>query len=59
MQMALLPLAAVAHGAAVPLLWIIGLLLIVGGVIYLFRGGVVVGVVLIILGILLGGLNVF
>ncbi len=59
MLLVLLPLAAVAHGAAVPLLWIIGLVLIVAGVISLFRGGVLAGVILIILGIMLGGLNVF
>jgi len=54
-----LPLAAVVHGGAVHLLWIIGLVLIVAGVISLLRGGVFAGVVLIILGIVLGGLNVF
>ena len=55
----LLPLAAVAHGVAIPLLWIIGVVLIVAGIIALVRGGLLAGVVLIILGILLGGLNVF
>jgi len=47
------------HGAAVPLLWIIGLVLIIGGVVSLFRGGLLVGIVLIIVGVVLGGLNVF
>jgi hypothetical protein len=55
----LIPLAAVAHGVAVPILWIIGLILIAAGVVSLVRGGVLVGIVLTILGSLLGGLNVF
>jgi hypothetical protein len=51
---------AAVHGAVlVPLLWIIGVVLLVGGVIALLRGAVIAGVVLIIIGILLGGLNVF
>lgn len=53
-------LAAVTHGTVVvPLLWIIGVVLLIAGAVTLFRGGVVAGVLLIILGILLGGLNVF
>ena len=55
----LLTLAAVTHGAAVPLLWIIGIILIIWGVVSLLRGSVLAGAVLIILGIFLGGLNVF
>jgi len=55
----LLMLAAVTHGAAIPLLWIIGVILIIFGIVSLFRGSVLTGVLLIILGILLGGLNVF
>ena len=51
--------AGVMHGAAIPLVWIIGVVLIVAGVISLVRGGLLAGVVLIILGVLLGGLNVF
>lgn len=51
-------LAAVAHGAvAVPLLWIIGIILLIVGVVKLVRGGLLIGIVLIILGIILGGLN--
>jgi hypothetical protein len=53
-------LAAVTHGAVVvPLLWVIGVILLIAGVISLLRGGLTAGVVLILLGILLGGLNVF
>lgn len=53
-------LAAVAHGVViVPLLWVIGVVLLVAGVVALFRGSIVAGVVLIVIGILLGGLNVF
>jgi len=52
--------AAVTHGAViVPILWVIGVVLLIAGVVTLLRGGVVAGVLLIILGILLGGLNVF
>ena len=48
------------HGAVVvPLLWVIGVILLIAGVISLLRGGLAAGVVLILLGILLGGLNVF
>jgi len=54
----LMPLTAAIHGVAVPLLWIIGIVLIVGGVIGLFRGSVLLGIILIVLGIVLGGLNV-
>ena len=54
----LIPLARF-HGAAVPILWIIGLVLIIGGVVSLLRGGLLLGIVLIIVGIVLGGLNVF
>jgi hypothetical protein len=55
----LLTLAAVTHGVAIPLIWIIGVILIIWGIVTLFRGSVLAGVVLIILGMLLGGLNVF
>jgi hypothetical protein len=54
----LLPLTAAIHGAAVPLLWIVGIVLIVAGVVGLFRGSLIVGVVLIVLGVVLGGLNI-
>jgi hypothetical protein len=52
-------LAAVVHGGAVPLLWVIGIILIVAGVVALVRRSLLMGVVLIVIGILLGGLNVF
>jgi hypothetical protein len=53
-------LAAVFHGGvAVPLLWIIGAILIIAGIVTLFRGGLAVAILLIILGVVLGGLNVF
>jgi hypothetical protein len=52
-------LAALTHGTiVVPLLWVIGILLLVAGLISLVRGGLFAGFPLIILGILLGGLNV-
>jgi hypothetical protein len=53
-------LAAVTHGGVVvPLLWVIGVVFLVAGVVSLFRGAVAAGVLMIIIGILLGGLNVF
>ena len=53
-------IGSVARGVVlVPLLWIIGVVLIVGGAISLFRGRILTGIILIIIGILLGGLNVF
>ena len=58
MVLAVILLASMFHGGAVPLLWIIGLVLIVAGVVSLFRGGLLAGIVLIIVGVVLGGLNV-
>ena len=52
-------LAKVVHGGAVPLIWVIGIVLIVAGVVALIRGSLLMGVVLIVIGIFLGGLNVF
>jgi hypothetical protein len=52
-------LAAIFSGGAVPIVWIIGIILIIGGVVSLFRGGLLLGIVLIVIGVLLGGLNVF
>jgi hypothetical protein len=61
MSLLFLPfLAAVFHGgAAVPLFWIIGAVLILAGIVTLFRGGLLAAVLLIVLGVVLGGLNVF
>ena len=59
MMLAALALLAAVHGAAVPILWIIGIVLIVAGVVMLFRGSMLGGIVLILIGIFLGGLNVF
>lgn len=52
-------LAAIFSGGAVTVVWVIGIVLIVAGVVSLFRGSVLWGVVLIVIGVLLGGLNVF
>lgn len=51
-------LAAIVHGGATPVLWIVGIILIVVGVVAVFRRSLIMGVVLIVIGILLGGLNV-
>jgi hypothetical protein len=53
------PLASVFSGGAVPIVWVIGIVLIVAGVVALFRRSLIMGVVLIVIGIFLGGLNVF
>ena len=58
-MLAVMTTLAVLHGSIVPILWIIGIVLIIAGVVSLFRGSLVVGIVLIIIGIFLGGLNVF
>ncbi|MGD0439424.1 MAG: hypothetical protein ABSB52_02245 [Acidimicrobiales bacterium] len=51
-------LAVLFHsGAAVPLIWIVGLVLIVAGVVSMVRRGILLGVVLVVLGIILGGLQ--
>ena len=52
-------LASVFNGGAVTIVWIIGIILIIAGVVSLFRRGVLLGIVLIVIGVLLGGLNVF
>ena len=51
-------LAAIVHGGATPLLWIVGIILIVVGVVALVRRSLLMGVVLIVVGVVLGGLNV-
>ena len=58
MQMSVL---AAVHGAAVPLLWIVGLILIIAGVVALVRGSLLAGIVLIIIGCLVGpgGYSIF
>ena len=51
--------ASVFNGGAVPIVWVIGIVLIVAGVVALFRSSLLLGVVLIVIGVFLGGLNVF
>jgi hypothetical protein len=46
------------NGTAVPIVWVIGIILIVAGVVGLFRGSLLMGIVLIVIGIFLGGLNI-
>ena len=52
-------LASVIHGTAVPILWVIGIILIVAGVVAVFRRSLLLGVAMIVIGVVLGGLNVF
>jgi hypothetical protein len=51
-------LASIFNGGAVPIVWVVGIVLIVAGVVALFRSSMLMGVVLIVIGVLLGGLNV-
>jgi hypothetical protein len=52
-------LASVIHGTATPVLWVIGIILIIVGAVAIFRRSLLLGVVLVVIGIVLGGLNVF
>ena len=52
-------LASIIHGTATPILWVIGIILIVVGAVAIFRRSLLLGVVLVVIGIVLGGLNVF
>ena len=52
-------LASIIHGTATPILWVIGIILIVVGAVAVFRRSLLLGVAMIIVGIVLGGLNVF
>ncbi len=51
----------VAAGALNTILWIIAAILVIAGIVNLVRGGVVVGIVLIVLGLLVGpgGVSIF
>jgi hypothetical protein len=51
-------LGSIFNGGAVPIVWVIGIVLIVVGVVALFRRNLLMGLVLIVVGVLLGGLNV-
>jgi len=51
-------LGSVVHGGAVPLIWVVGIVLIVAGVVSLFRRSLLLGAVLIVIGVVSGGLNV-
>jgi hypothetical protein len=49
------------EGATDTILWIIAAVLVIAGIVSLLRGGVVVGIVLIVLGLLVGpgGVSLF
>jgi hypothetical protein len=55
-----LGMLAMAAGAAT-VLWIIAVVLVIAGIVTLIRGGVLVGVVLIVVGLLIGpgGVSIF
>jgi len=50
----MLSLMAKLSGGAATLLWIIAVILVIAGIVTLFRGGVLAGIVLIILGFAVG-----
>ena len=56
----MLALLAMTGGAAT-LLWVLAAILVIAGIIALFRGGVLAGVALIIVGLLVGpgGVSIF
>ena len=50
-----------ASGGLATLLWIIAAVLVIAGIVMLFRGGVVAGIVMIVAGLLIGpgGVSIF
>jgi hypothetical protein len=56
----MLALLAMSSGAAT-FLWIVAAVLVIAGVVTLFRGGVLAGIVLIVVGLLIGpgGVSIF
>jgi hypothetical protein len=58
---AMTALIAQEGGATGTILWIIAAVLVIAGIVSLLRGGVVVGIVLIVLGLLVGpgGVSIF
>ncbi len=56
--MILMPLLAALHGGATPLLWVIGIILVVAGAVMAIRGSLLTGIVIVVIGVFLGGLNI-
>jgi hypothetical protein len=50
-----------AEGGLATILWIIAAVLVIAGIVTLFRGGIAVGIILIIAGLLVGpgGVSIF
>jgi hypothetical protein len=46
-----------ASGALATILWILAIVLVVWGIVTLVRGGLLIGIVLIVVGLLIGGGN--
>jgi hypothetical protein len=59
--MAALMALVAQEGATDTILWIIAAILVIAGIVSLLRGGVIVGIVLIVLGLLVGpgGVSLF
>jgi hypothetical protein len=59
--MAALMALVAQEGATDTILWIIAAILVIAGIVALLRGGVIVGIVLIVLGLLVGpgGVSLF
>ena len=54
-------LLAAVHGGTATLLWIIAAVIVIAGIVAIFRGSILFGIVLIILGLLIGpgGVSIF
>ena len=51
-------MAVGVRGFVVPLVWIVGIALIIAGIVSLVRGSLAGGLLLVVIGVLLGGLNI-
>ncbi len=61
MLMAASNLVLAVGGATATILWVIAVILVIAGIVTLIRGGVLMGIVLIIVGLLIGpgGVSIF
>jgi hypothetical protein len=52
---------AAVHGGTATLLWILAAVIVIAGIVAIFRGSILVGIVLIIVGLLIGpgGVSIF
>jgi hypothetical protein len=57
----MVPMLLAVHGGTAGLLWILAAILVIAGIVSLFRGQMLAGLVLIVLGLLVGpgGVSIF